>query len=135
MSKRLPSVMFVLAAGFITMTGAVQAQHDAAIFMAVNSALENTELNARDQNNTTLTPEDQKETDADIGISTAIRQAVVRNKSLSINAQNIKIITRNGVVTLRGPVESRAERKKIKKIAKHTPGVVHVDNQIEIKAP
>ena len=64
-----------------------------------------------------------------------IRQAIVKDKSLSIDAQNVKIITRNGVVTLRGPVESEKESKKLKKIAKQTRGVVKVDNQLEIKAP
>ena len=62
-------------------------------------------------------------------------KAVVKNKSLSVDAQNVKIITRNGVVTLRGPVESEAESKKLEKIAKKTRGVVKVDNQLEIKAP
>ena len=92
-------------------------------------------VNVRDKDNTTLTPEDQKETESDIKITAAIRQAMVKNKSLSVNAQNVKIITRNGVVTLRGPVESEAESKKLQKIAKQTPGVMQVNNQLEIKAP
>jgi osmotically-inducible protein OsmY len=116
-------------------TGTVQAGQNDAIYLAADSALENTGRNERDKDNTTLTPEDQKETESDIKITAAIRQAVVKNKSLSANAQNVKIITRNGVVTLRGPVESKKESKKIKKIAKHTPGVLKVDNQLEIKAP
>ena len=135
MSKRLLLVMFTLTGGLLMMTGSVRAEQDAVIYLAADSALENTERNVRDQDNTTLTPEDQKETESDIKITAAIRQTVVKNKSLSANAQNIKIITRNGVVTLRGPVESKKESKKIKKIAKHTPGVLKVDNQLEIKAP
>ena len=135
MSKRLFLVMFTLTGGLLMMTAPVRAEQDAVIYLAADSALENTERNVRDQDNTTLTPEDQKETESDIKITAAIRQAVVKNKSLSANAQNIKIITRNGVVTLRGPVESKKESKKIKKIAKHTPGVLKVDNQLEIKAP
>jgi hyperosmotically inducible protein len=135
MSKRLLLVMFTLTGGLLMMTGSVRAEQDAVIYLAADSALENTERNVRDKDNTTLTPEDQKETESDIKITAAIRQAVVKNKSLSANAQNVKIITRNGVVTLRGPVESKNESKKIKKIAKHTPGVLKVDNQLEIKAP
>jgi len=115
--------------------GTVQAEQNAAIYLAADSALENTEINVRDKGNTTLTPEDQKETESDIKITADIRQAIIKNKSLSVNAQNVKIITRNGVVTLRGPVESKKESKKIKKIAKHTPGVLKVDNQLEIKKP
>jgi len=60
---------------------------------------------------------------------------VVKNETLSINAQNIKIITRNGVVTLRGSVESEAENMKLEDIAKQTLGVMYVNNQLEIKAP
>ena len=135
MSKRLLLVMFILTGGLIMMTGPVRAEQDTAIYLAADSALENTELNVRDKDDATLTPEDQKETKADIRITAHIRKAVVRDKSLSINAQNAKIITRNGVVTLRGPVANEAESKMLEKIAKKTRGVVKVDNQLEIKAP
>jgi len=135
MSKRLLLVMLTLTGGLIMMTGPVRAEQDTAIYLAADSALENTELNVRDKDDATLTPEDQKETKADIRITAHIRKAVVRDKSLSINAQNAKIITRNGVVTLRGPVANEAESKRLQKIAKKTRGVVKVDNQLEIKAP
>jgi hyperosmotically inducible protein len=135
MSIRLLLTMFALTGSLIMMTSPVRAEQDTAIYMAASSELENTEINARDKDNTTLTPEDQKETESDIKITADIRQAIIKNKSLSVNAQNVKIITRNGVVTLRGPVESKKESKKIKKIAKHTPGVLKVDNQLEIKKP
>jgi osmotically-inducible protein OsmY len=127
--------MFALTGSLMLTVGTVRAEQNTAIYLAADSALENTELNVRDKDNTTLTPEDQKETEGDIKITAAIRQAIIKNKSLSVNAQNVKIITRNGVVTLRGPVESKKESKKLKKIAKHTPGVLKVDNQLEIKAP
>ena len=52
-----------------------------------------------------------------------------------MDAHNAKIITRNGVVTLRGPVANQAESKRLEKIAKKTRGVVGVDNQLENKAP
>ena len=135
MSIRLLLTLFTLTGSLMLTTGTVQAEQNAAIYLAASSALENTEVNVRDKDNTTLTPEDQKETESDIKITADIRQAIIKNKSLSVDAQNVKIITRNGVVTLRGPVESKKESKKIKKIAKHTPGVLKVDNQLEIKAP
>jgi len=135
MSKRLLLVMFILTGGLIMMTGPVRAEQDTAIYLAADSALENTEINVRDKGDTTLTPEDQKETKKDIKITAHIRKAVVKDKSLSIDAQNAKIITRNGVVTLRGPVANEAESKRLQKIAKKTRGVVKVDNQLEIKAP
>jgi len=135
MTTRLLLLMFTLTGSLLMMTGTVRAEQNTAIYLAADSALENTERNVRDQDNATLTPEDQKETEGDIKITAAIRQAVVKNESLSVNAQNIKIITRNGVVTLRGPVESEAENMKLQDIARHTPGVMQVNNQLEIKAP
>ena len=135
MSTRLLLVMFTLTGGLMMMAGPVRAEQDTAIYLAANSELENTESNVRDKGDATLTPEDQKESESDINITATIRQAVVRDKSLSIDAQNAKIITRNGVVTLRGPVETKKESKKLRKIAKHTPGVLKVDNQLEIKKP
>ena len=135
MSIRLLLTMFTLTGSLMLTAGTVQAGQNAAIYLAADSALENTEINARDKENTTLTPEDQKETKKDIRITAHIRKAVVRDKSLSIDAQNAKIITRSGVVTLRGPVANEAESKRLEKIAKKTRGVVKVDNQLEIKAP
>jgi len=135
MSIRLLLTLFTLTGSLMLTTGTVQAEQNAAIYLAASSALENTEVNVRDKDNTTLTPEDQKETESDIKITADIRKAIIKNKSLSVDAQNVKIITRNGLVTLRGPVETKKESKKLKKIAKHTPGVLKVDNQLEIKAP
>ena len=135
MSIRLLLTLFALTGSLMLTAGTVQAEQNAAIYLAADSALENTEINARDKDNATLTPQDQKETESEIKITADIRQAIIKNKSLSVDAQNVKIITRNGVVTLRGPVESKKESKKIKKIAKHTPGVLKVDNQLEIKKP
>lgn len=137
MSTRLPLVLFTLTGTLILMTGTVQAEQGAAIYLAdgPSSQLENTGRNVRDKDDANLTPEDQMESKGDIDITATIRQAVVRDKSLSLNAQNAKIITRHGVVTLRGLVESEAERLSLQQIATQTPGVVRVDNQLEIKAP
>ena len=135
MSIRLLLTLFTLTGSLMLTAGTVQAEQNDAIYLAASSALENTEVNVRDKDNTTLTPEDQKETESDIKITADIRQAIIKNKSLSVDAQNVKIITRNGLVTLRGPVETKKESKKLKKIAKHTRGVKQVDNQLEIKAP
>jgi len=135
MPTRLLLVIFTLTGSLLMMTGPVQAEQNTAFHLAANSELENTERNVRDKDNATLTPEDQKETKKDIKITAKIRQALVRDKSLSVDAQNVKIITRNGVVTLRGPVANEAESKTLQKIAKKMRGVVQVDNQLENKAP
>ena len=101
------------------------------------SGLENTERNARDQSGKTLTPVDQKEndSDSDIYITANIRKELMADESLSLNAQNIKIITQGGIVMLRGPVETKAESNKLQKIAETTPGVKKIYNSLEVKAP
>jgi hyperosmotically inducible protein len=134
MSQRLCLFTFTLTAALILTTGSVRAEH-ATPTLAANSELENTERNVRDSGNTTLTPEDQKETRGDRDITAAIRRSIVKNKSLSLDAHNAKIITRNGVVTLRGPVENSAEKTKLQSIAQKTRGVKQVDNQLETKTP
>lgn len=98
------------------------------------AAADNTAINERDSTGATTTPTDQVETEADIAISAKIRQAVVDDKSLSTNAHNVKIVTNNGVVTLRGPVKSEAEKKAIEDKAKQVAGVTRVENLLEIEA-
>lgn len=117
------------------MVGSVQAEQNDAIYLAADTPTENTKRNVRDKDDTTLTPEDQKETESDINVTANIRKAVTDDDSLSVNAHNAKIITRNGVVTLRGPVDSQAESMRLQQLAKQTPGVTRVDNQLEVKAP
>lgn len=133
MITRLWIVMFTLTASQLVMADLVRAGQDAAIYLAADSALENTQRNARDKDGTTLTPEDQKETGNDVNITADIRKTAVKDESLSVNAQNVKIITGNGIVTLRGIVENANESKKLENIAQKTRGVLRVDNQIEIK--
>lgn len=94
---------------------------------------DNTGRNARDAEGNTLTPLDQGESESDRTITQQIRKAVVDHDQLSTNAQNVKIITRDGVVTLRGPVKSQEERATIASVAQKTGGVKRVDNQLEIE--
>ena len=98
---------------------------------ATTPAADNTAKNARDDG-TTLTPLDQGLGEADTNITMAIRKAVVAEPNFSMKAQNAKIITKDGVVTLRGPVATSIERNTIKNIAELTPGVKRVDNQLEV---
>ena len=127
---------FILTAGLTLTTGSVRAeQHAGLTILAADTELENTERNVRDRDDLTLTPENQKETPQDVKITKAIRKAIVNQKSLSTNAHNAKIITRDGVVTLRGPVENSAEKNQLQSIAKKTHGVKQVENQLEPKTP
>jgi hyperosmotically inducible periplasmic protein len=99
---------------------------------AADVPADNSGKNVRDRQGATQTPEDQSNAKADMAITQAIRKAVVADKGLSTNAHNVKIITTNGAVTLRGPVKSVAEKNSIAEKAKQTAGVRSVDNQLEI---
>ncbi len=92
---------------------------------------DNTGVNVRDRDSTAKTPFDQNENQADIGITAKIRAQVVETE-MSINAHNIKIMTANGKVTLRGPVESLTEKKQIEAIAVAVAGEGNVDSQLEV---
>lgn len=92
---------------------------------------DNTGRNVRDRG-PTLTPGEQTENEADRTVTQKIRQAIMDDDSLSTNAKNIKIITINGVVTLRGPILSDREKMEIARKARAIIGVRNVDNQLEI---
>jgi hyperosmotically inducible periplasmic protein len=94
---------------------------------------DDTARNERDRNDRTLTPMDQGSSAADRTITQEIRKAVTDNDGLSTNAKNIKIITVDGVVTLRGPVKSDAEKTTVAGIARKASGVKHVDDQLEVE--
>ena len=101
---------------------------------ATRTAADNTARNVRDQGSKLPTPMDQGESEADRAITQQVRQSVVKNDTLSMNAHNVKIITQNGVVTLRGPVNSAAEKATIVAAARSASGVTRVDDQLEVKA-
>src|ERR1700693_839742 len=90
---------------------------------AADIPADNSGKNVRDRQGATQTPGDQSNAKADMAITQAIRKAVVADKCLSTNAHNVKIITTNGAVTLRGPVNSAAEKSSIAEKAKQTAGV------------
>ena len=94
---------------------------------------DNTAQNARDRGDGTVTAEDQSGTEADREITANIRKAVVDDDSLSINAHNVKIVTINGEVTLRGPVKSADEKRIIAEKAKQVSGVNNVVDLLEIE--
>jgi osmotically-inducible protein OsmY len=67
-------------------------------------------------------------------LSKKIRQAIVADKSLSTYAHNVKIISRDGVVTLKGPVHSDVEKSTIEaKAAEIAGGADKVKSEIAVK--
>ena len=95
---------------------------------------DNTATNERDRSSETQTSGDQSNSKDDVNTTAAIRRAVVKDPSLSAVAKNVKIVTANGTVTLRGPVKTDAERTKIAELAQSAAGNAKIDNQLEVKA-
>ena len=74
--------------------------------LAQDPAADNTSKNRRDRSGETRTSGNQSNSPEDVKITAAIRRAIVKDHSLSATAKNVKIITSDGTVTLRGPVKN-----------------------------
>jgi hyperosmotically inducible periplasmic protein len=94
---------------------------------------DNTARNGRDRDSSTLTPLDQGNNQADIDTTAQIRKEIIATEGMSMNAKNVKIITMNGHVTLRGPVNTAAEKRQIGDIADRIAHSSNVDNQLEVQ--
>lgn len=96
--------------------------------------VDNSAKNTRDRNDQNLTPGDQGTSQDDIQTTRNIRKALVaKDSGYSITAQNIKIITVNGRVALRGPVTSDHEKSGILSLAQRIAGEGNVTDQLEVK--
>ena len=94
---------------------------------------DNTAINERDRSRETQTSGDQSNSSGDLKITQTIRQALMKDSELSITAKNIKIITDNGQVTLRGPVKNAQEKAKIDQLARSAAGGAKIDDQLDVK--
>ena len=96
---------------------------------------DNTKVNKGDAKSTAVTADTQKNGKSDLKLTQEIRKAVIADKTLSTYAHNVKIIAKNGTVTLRGPVRSEEEKTSVAaKAADAAGGADKVNNQITIKA-
>lgn len=81
----------------------------------------------------TTTSEDMSASADDLMITQAIRQTLISNDTLSVTAKGIQINTINGVVTLKGLVENRAEKNQIDITVRSMSGVKRLDSQLEVR--
>jgi hyperosmotically inducible protein len=95
---------------------------------------DNTKRNSSEQNKNTDTAEKQSSSKDDLEMTQKIRRAVMNVGSLSMNAKNVKIIAKDGKITLKGPVDSQQEKDTIASKAGEIAGKDKVDNQLEVKA-
>jgi len=93
---------------------------------------DNTAKNERDRSGETQTSGDQSNSSADLKTTQAIRQALMKDSELSATAKNIKVITANGHVTLRGPVKTAQEKAKINQLAKSAADGAQIEDQLEV---
>jgi osmotically-inducible protein OsmY len=98
-------------------------------------APDNTKTNQGDANKGATTADQQKMNPADRATTKQIRSAIMDDKSLSTYAHNVKIITRNGKVTLKGPVRSADEKTAIGEKATQVAGAGNVTNHLTIVPP
>lgn len=99
----------------------------------VTRKADNSVRNVRDRDDRTLTPLDQGNSKTDLATTAQIRKVILVGDNMSVNARNVKIITPDGRVTLRGPVNSSEEKRLIGEIANRVARSENVDNQLEVK--
>lgn len=99
-----------------------------------SAAADNTTMNQRDRNTNAATADSQKDNRSDRDITQQIRKAIIQDKSLSTYAHNVKVITQNGQVTLKGPVRSDEEKRAIESKATEIAGENKVTSELDIKS-
>ena len=130
---------WVLSTALIGSASAYQGQ-DAAAAQNKNSSdstvpADNTKVNKRDRNKNEPTAGQQSNGKSDRELTRKIRQALVKDKDLSTYAHNIKVITKNGEVTLKGPVRSEDEKKAVEAKAAEVAGGASITNQLDVAPP
>lgn len=126
------AALSVLMAGTALAADEVKAHGDHG---AVRGDADNTGRNVRDRDADSVTPMDQSNDKGDVAITRRIRKSIVDDSSMSTNARNVKIVTADGKITLRGPVKDEQERAKIVTAAKRAAKAekLEVDDQLEVE--
>jgi hyperosmotically inducible periplasmic protein len=130
--QQMRSKELLLSASLLVGVCLVPAGTRPALAQSANAAPDNSAQNERDRGGQTLTPIDQLNKPEDLRISSQIRQAVAKDGQLSTEAKNIKIITIDGAVTLRGPVKTEEERSEVAAKAAQIAGDANVHNELEV---
>jgi len=110
-------------------TGAIAQAKDSDAKTKPPVAADNTKKNADDHS---PTADDQSNNSEDVKLVAAIRRSIMDAKDISVNGQNIKIITKGSHVTIRGPVNSPAEKRRLGILAAAVKGVTDVVNELEV---
>jgi hyperosmotically inducible protein len=122
----------LLCAGLLLVSGVVGFAQEPSTQQASPPA-DNTKVNQRDRSQNEPTADQQKNNRSDRDITQQIRQSIMKDKTLSTYAHNVKIITQNGQVTLKGPVRSADEKQAIEAKAVEVAGDGKVTSELNIK--
>jgi hyperosmotically inducible protein len=93
---------------------------------------DNTKVNERDRNPNATTADQQKMNSADTELTKKIRSALIADKSLSSYAHNVKVISQEGTVTLKGPVRSEEEKAAVEAKANEAAGGAKVVSELSV---
>jgi len=96
-------------------------------------ASDNTKVNKRDRSKEAVTADQGKNNVNDRDIMQKIRKAIMDDKSLSTYAHNVKVVSQDGKVTLKGPVRSAEEKQTVEQKATDVAGAGNVTNEITVK--
>ena len=96
------------------------------------SETDNSKVNKRDRIANEVTADQQSNSEGDTDLTRRIRQAIMQEENFSTYAQNVKIISVNGKVTLKGPVNSESEKSKILSHARAVAGMANVTNEMSV---
>lgn len=96
------------------------------------TAPDNTAQNEKEENRN-VTPTSQGSSDKDIQVTKDIRSGIM-DTDLSFNAKNIKIITQNENVILKGVVESQAEHQAVLKVARNHANSARITDELKVNS-
>jgi osmotically-inducible protein OsmY len=99
---------------------------------SMNVSPDNSATNERDRTAQEPTADQGGNQMNDRDIMQKIRKDVIADKSLSAYAQNVKIISQNGKVTLKGPVQSDPEKHNIDAKATNIAGDGNVIDELSV---
>jgi len=100
--------------------------------LAQQPAPDNTKINTRDRDKTQPTADQQTNNKTDLEMTRQIRKAILADKSLSTYAHNIKVITQNGKVTVKGPVRTAQEKTAVEAKAAAVAGQPNVVSEVSV---
>ena len=105
----------------------------ASAMFAQSTQPDNTKANKQDRSASAVTADQQKENSSDRDLAKKVRKAIVDDKDLSTYAHNVKVIVRDGTVTLKGPVHTAEEKSAVVAKATEVAGASNVKDEITVK--